>query len=115
VDDAVAGHDADLGRDDRHVELKDPAQGDHFMIRIFCDFWQFSAKKLVFFSKTNVMIENWRNLALFWVKNANFLQFFLQKYFKNHNIGPWWVCKKIAQDDAKPIICQNRFVTFCED
>jgi hypothetical protein len=30
------------------------------------------AKKLAFFSKTNVMIIFFQNLALFWVKNANF-------------------------------------------
>jgi hypothetical protein len=42
------------------------------MITIFCDFSQFSAKKLAFFSKTNVMINFFQSLALFWVKNANF-------------------------------------------
>jgi hypothetical protein len=42
------------------------------MITIFCDFRQFSAKKLAFFPKTNVMIKILHNLALFWVKNANF-------------------------------------------
>jgi hypothetical protein len=42
------------------------------MITIFCDFRSFSAKKLSFFSKTNVMIKILRNLALFWVKNAIF-------------------------------------------
>jgi hypothetical protein len=30
--------------------------GVDVMIPIFCDFYQFSAKKLAFFSKTNVMI-----------------------------------------------------------
>jgi hypothetical protein len=35
------------------------------MIPIFCDFRQFSAKKLAFFSKTNVMINFFQNLALF--------------------------------------------------
>jgi hypothetical protein len=39
---------------------------------IFCDFWQFSAKKMAFFSKTNVMVKFLNNLALFWVKNDNF-------------------------------------------
>jgi hypothetical protein len=29
-------------------------QGVDVMITIFCDVWQFSAKKLTFFSKTNV-------------------------------------------------------------
>jgi hypothetical protein len=46
--------------------------GVDVMITIFGDFWQFSAKKLAFFSKTNVMINILHNLALFWVKNANF-------------------------------------------
>jgi hypothetical protein len=32
------------------------APGVDVMITIFCDFRQFSAKKLAFFSKTNVMI-----------------------------------------------------------
>jgi hypothetical protein len=35
------------------------------MITIFSDFCQFSAKKLAFFSKTNVMITILHNLALF--------------------------------------------------
>jgi hypothetical protein len=52
------------------------------MIKIFGDFSQFSAKKLAFFSKANVMINYFQNLALFWVKNANFLQKFLAKVFK---------------------------------
>jgi hypothetical protein len=39
--------------------------------------WQFLAKKLAFFSKTNVMIKNLHNLSLFWVKNANFFAEFL--------------------------------------
>jgi hypothetical protein len=60
------------------------------MITIFCNFWQFSAKKLAFFSKPNVMIKILHDLPLFWVKNANFFLNFSAKYFKNHNIGPWW-------------------------
>jgi hypothetical protein len=47
--------------------------GVDVMITIFWDFWRFSAKKLAFFSKTNVMIKILHNLALFWVKTANFL------------------------------------------
>jgi hypothetical protein len=39
--------------------------GADVMITIFCDFRQFSAKKLAFFSKTNVMIKILHNLALF--------------------------------------------------
>jgi hypothetical protein len=42
------------------------------MVTILCDFRQFLAKKLAFFSKTNVMIQILHNLALFQVKNANF-------------------------------------------
>jgi hypothetical protein len=42
------------------------------MITIFCNFGQFSAKKMAFFSKTNVRIHFLHNLALFWVKNAIF-------------------------------------------
>jgi hypothetical protein len=39
--------------------------GVDVMITIFCDFCQFSAKKLAFFSKTNVMIKILHNLPLF--------------------------------------------------
>jgi hypothetical protein len=42
------------------------------MITIFCDFRQFSAKKLAFSSKTNVMIKFLKKFALFCVQNANF-------------------------------------------
>jgi hypothetical protein len=41
------------------------SSGVDVMITIFCDFRQFSAKKLAFFSKTNVMIKILHNLALF--------------------------------------------------
>jgi hypothetical protein len=41
--------------------------GVDVMITIFCDFWQFSAKKLAFFSKTNVMIKIFaKKLAVVW-------------------------------------------------
>jgi hypothetical protein len=39
---------------------------------IFCDFPQFSATKLALFLNNNVVIYFFQNLALFWVKNANF-------------------------------------------
>jgi hypothetical protein len=39
--------------------------GVDVMITIFCDFRPFSAKKLAFFSKTNVMIKILHILALF--------------------------------------------------
>jgi hypothetical protein len=41
------------------------ASGVDVMITIFCDFLQFSAKKLAFFLKTNVTIKILHNLALF--------------------------------------------------
>jgi hypothetical protein len=62
--------------------------GVDVMITIFCDFWQFSAKKLAFFSKINVMIKILHNLALFYVKTPIFFWIFRWKYLKNHNIGP---------------------------
>jgi hypothetical protein len=48
--------------------------GVDVMITIFCDFRQFSAKKLAFFSKTNVMIKILHNLALFCVKKRHFFR-----------------------------------------
>jgi hypothetical protein len=39
--------------------------GVDIMITIFCNFRQFLAKKVAFFSKTNVMIKSLHNLALF--------------------------------------------------
>jgi hypothetical protein len=46
--------------------------GVDVMITIFCDFPQLSAKKMVFFLNTNVVMNFFQNLALFLVKNANF-------------------------------------------
>jgi hypothetical protein len=40
-----------------NVPLKGERPGVDVRITIFCDFRQFSAKKLAFFSKTNVMIK----------------------------------------------------------
>jgi hypothetical protein len=47
--------------------------GVDVMITIFGDFSQFSAEKIAFFLNTNVMINFFQYLALFWVKNNNFL------------------------------------------
>jgi hypothetical protein len=55
--------------------------GVDVMITIFCDFQSFSAKKLTFFSKTNVIIKILHYLALFRVKNDNFVAIFWRKYF----------------------------------
>jgi hypothetical protein len=88
------------------------------MITIFGDFRQFSAifdnfrrKNWLFFSKINVMIKILHNLCSFVLsqKRQFFRRFFRRKYFKNHNIGSRWVCEKVAQNIAQPILCQNYF------
>jgi hypothetical protein len=56
------------------------SSGVDVMITIFWDFPQFSTKKLAFFSKTYVMIKILHNLALFWVKNAIFAEFFGENF-----------------------------------
>jgi hypothetical protein len=56
------------------------------MVTIDRDFRLFSATKLAFFSKTNVVIEI---LKIFESKTPIFCRLFLRKYLKNHNIGPW--------------------------
>jgi hypothetical protein len=49
-----------------YLYSNDPTRpGVDVMITIFCDFRQFSAKKLAFFSQTNIKIKNFHNLALF--------------------------------------------------
>jgi hypothetical protein len=55
------------------TSLEKAGPGVDVVITIFGDFRQFSAKEMAFFSKTNVMIKILHNLALFCVKNANFL------------------------------------------
>jgi hypothetical protein len=54
------------------------------MITIICDFRKFYAKKMAFFSKTNVAIKFLHNLAVFGAKNSNFWT----KLLNNNNIGP---------------------------
>jgi hypothetical protein len=68
----VTWRDVTDGSEKRWSYLERRPSGVDVMITIFCDFWQFSVKKMAFFSKTNVMIKILNNLALFWVKNANF-------------------------------------------
>jgi hypothetical protein len=63
--------------------------GVDVMITIFCDFPQFSAKKMGVFLKYHWYEQLFFNLALFRVKNANFFRKILRrKYSKNPNIGP---------------------------
>jgi hypothetical protein len=69
---------------------------------ILWDSCQFSAKKLAFFSKPNVMIQFLLKLAVVWAKNANI---FRQKYFFNHNIGPWLFYFFVSE---KPEVSQTR-------
>jgi hypothetical protein len=65
---------------------KSTETGVDVTITFFCDFRPFSTKKLAFFSKTNVMINFFQNLALFRVKNAIFFaKFFGENILK---IGP---------------------------
>jgi hypothetical protein len=65
-----------------YKSVKNIKPGVDVMITILCDFRQFSAKNLAFFSKTDVMSPFLHNLALFLAKNANFLQNFSAKIFK---------------------------------
>jgi hypothetical protein len=65
--------------------------GVDVMITIFCDFRQFSTKKLAFFSKTNVMINLFKIYLFFSQKRQFFRKNFRPKYFLNHNIGPWTI------------------------
>jgi hypothetical protein len=63
--------------------------GVDVMITIFCDFCQFSAKKLAFFSKTYVMINCFSKFGFVLShKRQFFANCFRRKYLKNHNIGP---------------------------
>jgi hypothetical protein len=51
------------------------APGVDVMITIFCDFRQFSAKKLAFFVKNQCYDQNFCiNLPLFWVKKRHFFR-----------------------------------------
>jgi hypothetical protein len=69
-----------------------------------CDFWRFSAKKLAFFSKTNVMIKILHNLALFWVKNTiSFAEFFGENILKIITSVPDEFVKKSPKNEAQPI------------
>jgi hypothetical protein len=52
------------------------------MITIFCNFRQFSAKKLAFFSKTNVIIKILHNLAVSSQKRQFFPEFFGENILK---------------------------------
>jgi hypothetical protein len=58
---------------------------DHNLLRFLTIF----DEKMAFFLKPMLWSKIFHNLALFWVKNANFFaEFFGENIFKNHNIGP---------------------------
>jgi hypothetical protein len=70
---------------------------------------QFSAIFANFRGKNGIFLKNQcydhilHNLALFWVKNANFFaEFFGENIFKNHNIGPWLLKSKIGNVLLQP-------------
>jgi hypothetical protein len=54
----------------------------------FLQFFTIFGEKIGVFLKYQCYDQLFQNLALFGVKNANFLLNFLAKIFKNHNIGP---------------------------
>jgi hypothetical protein len=66
--------DLSLSAEMRLLRIIDP--GVDVMITSYCDFRQFSAKQLAFFSKTNVMIKILHNLACFESKMHFFAEFF---------------------------------------
>jgi hypothetical protein len=62
--------------------------GTDVMITFFCDFWQFSAKKLAFFLKTNAMIKFWKKISFVWSQKRQIFADFFAKVFKKYDIGP---------------------------
>jgi hypothetical protein len=64
--------------------------GVDVMITVFCNFCQVLAKRLALFSRTNVMIKFFHNLALFWVKKRHFLG---ENIFKIITSVPWSIIR----------------------
>jgi hypothetical protein len=63
-------------------ETKKIQAGADVMITVFCEFRQFSAKKLVIFSKTNVMIQVSKNSCILYKYRKFFADFFGEKNSK---------------------------------
>jgi hypothetical protein len=59
------------------------------MITIFCDFCQFSAKKLCVFLKNQCYAQIFAKNSSSLSKKAIFHRKIRRKYLKNHNICPW--------------------------
>jgi hypothetical protein len=88
------------------------APGVDVMITIFGDFCQFSAKKLVFFSKINVMITIFaKTSSSFSKKRRYFCSIFRRKYLKNHNFGPR-SRKQFFYSALRIKTCFDKFVNF---
>jgi hypothetical protein len=82
------------------------------MITIFCDFCQFSAKKLAFFSKTNFMITIFLAVPSL-SKNANILaKYFGENIFEIITSVPDVSVEKIAKNEARPTVCQIEYITL---
>jgi hypothetical protein len=65
------------------------------MITIFCDFCQVSARKLAFFSKTNVYYQFFaKTCSNMSKKTPIFSPTFMPKIFLIHNIGSRRFCRK---------------------
>jgi hypothetical protein len=62
--------------------------GVDVMITIFCNFWQFSEKKLAFSQNTMLWSKFCMIYLCFESKKPFFCWIFRRKYLKNHNIGP---------------------------
>jgi hypothetical protein len=75
--------------------------GVDVMVAIFCDFWQFSAKKIGVFLKNQCYDQLFSKFSfVLSQKHQFFRRIFRQKYFKNHNIGPGFF-EKMAQNVAQ--------------
>jgi hypothetical protein len=82
------------------------------MITIFCDFCQISAKKLEFFSKTNVMITIFAKTSFVLSQKRQFFRWiFRRKVLQNHNIGP----RSVEQFSIRSTTVVRRLLcrTFC--
>jgi hypothetical protein len=65
--------------------------GVDVMITIFCDFWQFSAKKIGVFLKNQCYDQLFSKIGSFWDKNANFFaEFFGENILKIITSVPGW-------------------------
>jgi Holliday junction resolvasome RuvABC DNA-binding subunit len=74
---------------DGKITQKQKVPGVDVMITIFCDFSQFSAKKIGVFLKYQCNDQIILKFGFVLSQKRHFFRkIFRQKYFKNHNIGP---------------------------